>query len=134
MEYCREKGIRVIAFSPLGSSSANPFRKPDFPTIQNDPVITRIAANHEKVFHLYVDRQIANILQTNAQVVLRYHVQRGVCPIPKSMNEERMAENLRVFDFILSHEEMTQIGWLDRDKRILHLELSCHSPLYPWVV
>lgn len=47
------------------------------------------------------------------QVVLRWAVQRGVASIPKSVRPERMAENLDVFDFELTDDEMTSIAALD---------------------
>jgi diketogulonate reductase-like aldo/keto reductase len=49
-----------------------------------------------------------------AQVVLRWLVQRGVVAIPKSVRKERMKENLSVFDFQLSQEEMDRIQSLDQ--------------------
>ncbi|MFD1825828.1 MULTISPECIES: aldo/keto reductase [Mumia] len=53
---------------------------------------------------------------TPAQVVLRWHVQRGVVPIPKSGSEARQRENLEVFGFALSDEEMTLIGDRPQDR------------------
>jgi 2,5-diketo-D-gluconate reductase A len=52
--------------------------------------------------------------KTPAQVVLRWHVQQGLIPVPKSANPERIAQNLAVFDFELSDAEMTAISALDR--------------------
>lgn len=52
--------------------------------------------------------------KTVAQVVLRWHLQRGVVVIPKSTHKERMQENLNVFDFALSDEEMAVIAGLDK--------------------
>jgi 2,5-diketo-D-gluconate reductase A len=49
-----------------------------------------------------------------AQIVLRWHVQQGLIPVPKSSNPERIAQNLAVFDFELSDAEMTAISALDR--------------------
>lgn len=51
-----------------------------------------------------------------AQVVLRWLIQRGVVAIPKSIRKERMIENLNVFDFTLSAEEMKAISTLDQGK------------------
>lgn len=48
-----------------------------------------------------------------AQVILRWHLQRGVVVIPKSTHIERMQENLNVFDFTLSAEDMARIAALD---------------------
>ena len=51
--------------------------------------------------------------KTIAQIVLRWHVQRGVIPIPKSSNEGRIKENLDIFDFELSSEDMNAISLLN---------------------
>ena len=48
-----------------------------------------------------------------AQVVLRWHIQRGIVTIPKSVRKERMAENMNIFDFELNQEEMEKIKTLD---------------------
>src|SRR6202012_1783610 len=48
-----------------------------------------------------------------AQVILRWHIQRGVVVIPKSVKRERMVENFSVFDFVLSDEDMASIKILD---------------------
>lgn len=51
--------------------------------------------------------------KTVAQVILRWHLQRGVVVIPKSTHKERMQENLDVFDFTLSSDDMAKIAALD---------------------
>lgn len=58
-----------------------------------------------------------------AQVVLRWNVQRGVIVIPKSTHKERIEENLNIWDFTLSEEEMSAIGGLD----LGHSEIIDHS-------
>ena len=51
--------------------------------------------------------------KTIAQIILRWHVQRGIIPIPKSSNEERIKENLSIFDFELSNADMKTIDLLN---------------------
>lgn len=53
--------------------------------------------------------------KTTAQVVLRWHLQRGIVVIPKSTHIERMEENLNVFDFELSDDDMAEIAKLDKN-------------------
>jgi 2,5-diketo-D-gluconate reductase A len=67
--------------------------------VLDDEVITRIADAHNK---------------TAAQVVLRWHVQRGDIVIPKSVHRERMQSNFDIFDFSLDNGEMDAITGLDR--------------------
>jgi diketogulonate reductase-like aldo/keto reductase len=52
--------------------------------------------------------------KTSAQIVLRWHIQLGLVPIPKTSKPARLAENIDVFDFELSSEEMDRISALDR--------------------
>ncbi len=72
------------------------------------PLLTEIGAKYGK---------------TAAQVALRWNVQRGVVIIPKSIHKERMEENLNIWDFKLSSEDMTAIGELD----LGHSEIIDHS-------
>ena len=51
--------------------------------------------------------------KTVAQVILRWHIQRGIVVIPKSTHAERMEENWQVFDFVLTEEDMKVIQGLD---------------------
>lgn len=66
---------------------------------------------------LFANETLANIgkkyNKTAAQVMLRWNIQRGVVVLPKSVHKERMIQNLDVFDFMLSDEDMTAIAALD---------------------
>ena len=96
VKFCHEMDIHVTAYSPLGSLSGdNPFRKANNRSILQDPVITGIAKKYDK---------------SNAQLTLRYAVQRGLCVIPKSLNAQRMVENLMIFNFHISEEDM-RLAW-----------------------
>ena len=86
-EYCAENGILVEAWSPLMRGE----------TALNDPVIKEIADAHGK---------------TSAQVILNWHVSQGRRIIPRSSNKDRIAENLRIFDFELSRDETAKINSL----------------------
>jgi 2,5-diketo-D-gluconate reductase A len=85
----RKKGIVTEAWSPIGRGGE----------LLSEPAITAAAEAHGR---------------TPAQIVLRWHVQSGVVPAPKSADPTRQAENLDVFDFELSEAEMQALGGLDR--------------------
>ena len=87
-EACVRYGVAVEAHSPLGHGR-----------LLDDPVIGRIGAARGK---------------SGAQIILRWHIQQGRIAIPKSGCPERMVENLAVFDFALSAEEIAAIDALDR--------------------
>ena len=86
VEYCRARGILVEAYSPFGTGS-----------IFSAPEIREIAARDRKSI---------------GQVCLRWSLQMGYLPLPKSGNPARIRENLDVFDFDLSEEDMAKIASL----------------------
>lgn len=100
-----EHDIVTEAWSPLGKAAA-PY---------NEPVIVDIAGAHGV---------------TPVQVVLRWHVQRGIVPIPKSQNAERQRENLDVFGFELSADELAAITELGRpDGRLFGGDPNTHEEM-----
>mmetsp|Transcript_6300 Transcript_6300/g.6510 ORF Transcript_6300/g.6510 Transcript_6300/m.6510 type:complete len:333 (+) Transcript_6300:70-1068(+) len=104
LSFCQSHLIHVTAFSPLGSSSYIQLGM-DYGLGQGalqDPVIQRIATS---------------INRTPAQVLLRWGVQRGVTVIPKSSQIERVRENIQIFDFTLTEEQMSAISDLNKNIR-----------------
>lgn len=71
-------------------------------TLFNDPTVVSIAEAHDK---------------TSAQIILRWHLQAGNIAIPGSSNPDHILENLSIFDFSLSDEEMKQLTDLDKNER-----------------
>jgi len=86
-----DRGIVTEAWSPLAQGAA-----------LTEAAVTEIAEAHER---------------TPGQVVLRWHVQLGNVVFPKSMTPERIEQNIDIWDFELSHDEMERIGALDRGDR-----------------
>ncbi|ACR02652.1 MAG TPA: aldo/keto reductase [Thauera aminoaromatica] len=102
IEVHEARGIVTESWSPLGRANA----------MLADPVILDVARRHGR---------------TPAQVILRWHTQLGYVPIPKSSNPTRLAENLDVFGFELSAEELAAIGALDRpDPEMLDSDVFGH--------
>ena len=95
-----EHGILTQAWSPIGGITF--YRDGQHTSTLQDPIIGGIATRHGK---------------TPAQVMLRWGVQQGRSVIPKSTKPHRIAENLEVFDFELSVEELAAIDGLDTDRR-----------------
>ena len=88
---CRRHGLAITAYCPIGRGS-----------VPGDAALARIGAAHGK---------------SPAQVSLRYLVQQGIIPIPRSANPQHLAENLAVFDFSLSEAEMTELARLSSANR-----------------
>jgi diketogulonate reductase-like aldo/keto reductase len=95
-----EHGILTQAWSPIGGITF--YRDGQHSSTLEDPVIGGIAKAHGK---------------TPAQVMLRWHLQQGRSVIPKSTKPQRIAENIDVFDFELSTEELAAIDALDTGRR-----------------
>lgn len=91
LAYDAGHGIATEAWSPIAQGA-----------VLGDPVIGKIARAHDR---------------TPAQVVLRWHVQRGSIVFPKSVTPLRIKENFQIFDFALTDEEVAGISALDRGQR-----------------
>lgn len=91
LDFCIAHKIVVEAYSPLAHGHR-----------LSDPTIANMAAKHNK---------------TNAQVILRWALQHGTVPIPKSTDQKRMTENLDIFDFELSADDMLAIDNLSDGMR-----------------
>ena len=95
----KEYGVRPEAWGPFAEGNHGIF---------THPVLTKIGEKYGK---------------SAAQVALRWNVQRGVIVIPKSVHKDRMEQNIAIWDFTLSDEDMAEIAKLD----IGHSEIVDHS-------
>ena len=93
IDFCHGKDIAVEAWSPLGGTGGN---------LLTDQRLLDIGEKYGK---------------SSAQVVLRWDLQRGVIPLPKSVHSTRIMQNIHVFDFELDESEMQLISSLDTSKR-----------------
>jgi len=96
VEYCKKEGIVLQAWSPLGSGA-----------VLNDKLLAEIAAKYNK---------------SVAQLCIRYALQNDIVPLPKSLNPNRIVENMNVFDFSISPEDM---------KIINEMQQTGYSGFYP---
>lgn len=88
-KYCKEKGIVFEAYSPLAKGK-----------ILNNETIKKIAKKYNK---------------SVAQICLRWNIQHGMVTLPKSANEQRIKENMEIFDFELSEEDMNTLDGLNKN-------------------
>jgi D-xylose reductase len=113
VRFARENGIAVTAFSPLAAQSYHAIGMAKAgESVLNEVVVRDAAARHQK---------------TPAQVVLRWAVQRGTAVVPKTVRPERLAENLALFDFELTADEMAAIAALDRNRRFNDPGVFCEA-------
>jgi diketogulonate reductase-like aldo/keto reductase len=91
LEYCREKGIAVEAYSPLAHAKS-----------KDNAVIQKIADKHGKSY---------------AQIMLRWCLQKDLVILPKSKTPSRIAENIDIFNFELDDDDMKQLEEQDQDMR-----------------
>jgi Aldo/keto reductases, related to diketogulonate reductase len=93
-----ERGIITEAWSPLGRGN----------DALEEPIITSLAEKYGK---------------TAGQIVLRWHVERGIVPIPKSRNLIHQRKNLAIFDFELTEDEVAQINTLEKQTDVLMVKI-----------
>ncbi|KRT86387.1 hypothetical protein AMK59_676 [Oryctes borbonicus] len=104
VDFCTQNEITVVAYSPLGCRGYNEFLSKlgqptkKLPDMLNNKTVVSVAKKHSK---------------TPAQVSLRFLLQLGVAPIPKSVTPARVKENFDVFDFELDEDDMTAMRALE---------------------
>lgn len=112
LQFCKQNGIQFQAYSPLGYGE---FKSADEVSVLENPVINSIAEKHGK---------------SAAQVVLRWHIQRGVATPPFSLHENEMKQNLTVGQWALNDEDMEAIKSVDKDFHYLRPEAWYGLPLW----
>ena len=98
LDFCRERGIVLVAYSPMGMTGPSASAVPPI----RMPLIKGLAEKYGV---------------NEGQVLLRYQIQRGIVVIPKSSTKERIISNINIFDFKLTDEEITAINRLEKGYR-----------------
>jgi alcohol dehydrogenase (NADP+) len=105
LDFCRKNGVLVTAYAPLGSGDRPAaMKKSDEPTLLDNPVIQRVAAKHGA---------------PPAQVLLAWGLGRKTVVIPKSVNPERLRQNLAAAHLVLDAQDRADIAALDRGYRFV---------------
>lgn len=94
-EFCNEHGIVLQSWYPLGHGSSD---------MLNEPILVELGRRYDK---------------TRVQIILRWHIQMGFCPIPGSKSFEHIKENSAIYDFTLTEEDMGEMAKLNK-----------HAPFY----
>lgn len=101
VKFCKSKGIQVVAYSPL-------------------------ARMHEKLIYDPILQELSRkYFKTPTQIILRWNYQCGIITIPKSSKIERLRENINIFDFSLSNEEILLIDSINKNFRVRHDPDNC---------
>ncbi|XP_025119875.3 dihydrodiol dehydrogenase 3 isoform X2 [Bubalus bubalis] len=117
LEFCKSHDIVLVAYGALGAQRTLQWMNPSLPFLLEDPVLSAIAKKHK---------------QTPALVALRYQIQRGVVVLAKSYNKKRIKENIQVFDFELTLENMKAIDGLNSNIRYYDFQQAVDHPEYPY--
>lgn len=109
--------MEITAYSPFGSP-ARPWAKPGDPVLRLDnPKIVTIGKKYSK---------------TPSQVILRYLIELGTIPIPKSSNFNRIEQNIDVFNFKLDDDDIQVMDSFNCGLRAVHAEELKDMPHYPF--
>lgn len=101
IQYCKNRNIQVEAYTPIARLDDRLVRL---------PVLKRIALKYNKSI---------------VQIILRWHIQNGVIPIVRSLNKKRQLENISIFDFELSQDEITAIDKININSRLRYDPDNC---------
>ena len=94
LSFCKQNNIQMMAYTPTGRMDEQ---------LRNSPILKDIATVHGKDV---------------AQVILRWHVQRGVIPIVNTTKIEHLSQNMDIWDFCLTETEMEKIGEMNENRRL----------------
>ncbi|GAB2611052.1 aldo/keto reductase [Belliella aquatica] len=116
VDFCQSNGILMTAYSPLGSGDrSSSIKKDDEPNLFEDVVIKKLAEKYSI---------------TPAQVLISFSIHRGIAVIPKSVNQERIKQNLAATEVELKKEDMDQLLKIEKQYRFIDgtFFTGSHSP------
>lgn len=115
IKFCQDRDIIVTAYCPLG----RPIPAEKKPGFLYDAKLGEIAKKYNK---------------TNAQLILRYLIDIGSVPIPKSVTPKRIEENIDVFDFKLTDDDIKYIDTFNTGERVIHFNESRTDQYFPFAI
>jgi len=116
VEFCQKENIVPVAFAPLGAPNRTWIK--DAPVPLESPMVAELAKKYNR---------------QPAQILLRWLVQRGIVPVPKSTTPSRIAENAQIFDFSLTQDEMDSFRTTFKEQfRFYNFESDKKHQFYPF--
>jgi len=94
LDYCQDNEIRIESYCPIARAER-----------RENPLLQKLAKKYGK---------------STIQIILRWHLEHGLVPIPRSSDPEHIQENISIFDFSLTSDEVRAMDGLDEDYRIIH--------------
>lgn len=116
VDYCKSQGILVTCYSPLANVSR----------------VEIVANHHDLSKDAHLIKIGAKYNKSWAQVALRYNYQRGLSIIPKTKSKQRLIENISIFDFQLTQQDMETIKSINKNVRTITFDATKDHPLYPF--
>ncbi|XP_011500962.1 PREDICTED: alcohol dehydrogenase [NADP(+)] [Ceratosolen solmsi marchali] len=120
VQYCKNKGIPITAYSPLGSRGLVKLlcKSDTLPNLLENPTVLKLSKKYNK---------------TPAQIALKYIIEKSIAVIPKSINQQRIKDNIRLFDWKLDSEDVLALSKLDQGPkgRICDFEFLCGVKNHP---
>ncbi|XP_004425467.1 PREDICTED: aldo-keto reductase family 1 member C23-like protein [Ceratotherium simum simum] len=117
LDFCKSKDIILVAYGALGTQRPKQWVDQNSPVLLDDPVLCAMAKKYKR---------------TPALIALRYQLQRGVVVLAKSINEKQIKENMQVFEFQLTSEDMKVLDGLNQNLRYLPFHIATDHPEYPF--
>ncbi|XP_045508058.1 aldo-keto reductase AKR2E4-like [Colias croceus] len=117
LDYCKKNSIVVMGYTPFGSLFYNKAKSDAPPPRVDDPALVEIAKKYNK---------------TVPQITLRYLVELGVIPLPKSLTKSRIEQNIDIFDFSLSESDKNILKGFDKNYRTIPQYKWLDHPYYPF--
>lgn len=130
IEFCKMRDITITAYTPLGRPHGG------YGSIINDSTIAKIAKEYNKTPAQIILKYLVNLfcIRNNIKrlILINFQVRLGTSVIPKSVNKNRIKENIDIFDFELKKEHADIIDKLDRNYRVSGLEDNRTHKYYPF--
>lgn len=117
VEFCQKNDIVVSIFGPIGAGKSGYDDMPELAALLENETIQKLSKKYDK---------------SSAQICLRWAIDRNLVVLPKSVTPSRIIENITLFDFKLSGEDMAEMKKLDHNLRIYPVKNLSHHKYYPF--